>query len=347
MQRSTAPANILVIKLRAIGDVLLSTVVLPNLRAAYPDAVIDMLTERMSRDVLEGNPALSSVLVFDPKKEGGLALISKIRRRRYDLVIDLFGNPRSAIVALLSGAPRRVGYRFGWRKHCYTTVVEPRGGEVHNTEFNLDAIRAIGVPVVSRAVTFPIDAPAQALADNFFREQHLEGQFVVALNPCGGWSSKRWGIDQFARLGDMLAERLSAKIVILWGPGERPDAERLASEMRAASVLLPPTTLKELAAVLGRCSLVATNDSGPMHIAASMRTPVVAMFGPTNPSLQGPFDTLHAVVRNEGLECLGCNLTTCPIGNPCMTDLTPESVFAACERLARDHHLALNHGTTP
>jgi ADP-heptose:LPS heptosyltransferase len=287
------------------------------------------------------------VLVFDPKKEGGLGLITRIRRRRYDLVIDLFGNPRSAIVTLLSGAPQRVGYRFGWRQYCYTRVVEPRGGEVHNTEFNLDAIRAIGVPVVSRAVTFPVGEAAQKVADAFFREHHLGGQFVVALNPCGGWSSKRWGIDQFAALGDLLAERLNAKIVILWGPGEQPDAERLASAMRATTTMLPPTSLKELAAILGKCSLVATNDSGPMHIAASMRTPVVAIFGPTNPGLQGPYDTPHAVVRNESLDCLGCNLTTCPIGNPCMTDLTPESVFAECERLARDHHLAVNHGTTP
>jgi lipopolysaccharide heptosyltransferase II len=347
MQLSTAPANILVIKLRAIGDVLLSSVVLPNLRAAYPDAVIDMLTERMSRDVLEGNPALSSVLVFDPKKEGGLGLITRIRRRRYDLVIDLFGNPRSAIITLFSGAPRRVGYRFGWRARCYTTVVEPRGGEVHNTEFNLDALRAIGLPVVSRSVAFPVGQAAERFAEAFFREHHLEGQFVVALNPCGGWSSKRWGIDQFAALGDLLSERLSAKVVILWGPGEKPDADRLAAAMRAATTMLPPTSLKELAAILGRCSLVATNDSGPMHIAASMRTPVVAIFGPTNPKLQGPYDTLHAVVRNEHLDCLGCNLTTCPIGNPCMTDLTPESVFAACERLAREHHPPVNHSTTP
>ena len=103
--------------------------------------------------------------------------------------------------------------------------------------------------------------------------------------------------------------------------------------MRAEATLLPPTTLKELAAILGRSSLVVTNDSGPMHIAAAMGAPVVAIFGPTNPRLQGPHQTVSAVVRNETLDCLGCNLTTCPIGNPCMHGLAPEAVVAACERV--------------
>jgi lipopolysaccharide heptosyltransferase II len=340
MQRSPQPRKILVIKLRAIGDVLLSTVVLPNLRAAYPDAVIDMLTERLSKDVLEGHPALTSVVVFDPKTESGLGLVRRIRRRRYDVVIDLFGNPRSALVALLSGAPSRVGYRFGWRRHCYTTVVAPRGGEVHNTEFNLDALRALGIAVPSREVTFPVGPAAAESAARWFRESELDGAFVVALNPGGGWPTKRWLPEQFARLGDMLAGELSATIVIMWGPGERDEAERIRGLMRAQSRLLPPTTLKELAGILERCSLVVTNDSGPMHIAAAVRTPVVAVFGPTNPELQGPHLTRHAVVRNRDIVCLGCNLTACPIGTPCMNGLSAEAVFAVCRDFVQEHHLA-------
>src|SRR5258707_5592112 len=118
--------RILVIKLRAIGDVLLSTVVLKSLRSAYPDARIDFLTESPSREVVEGIPDLDSVLVFDGKRESGIGLILKIRRLRYDMVIDLFGNPRSALITLGSGARHRVGYRFGWRKHCYNILTEPR-----------------------------------------------------------------------------------------------------------------------------------------------------------------------------------------------------------------------------
>src|SRR5881296_2236111 len=129
--------SILVIKLRAIGDVLLSTVVLNNLRASFPDARIDFLTERPSREVIEGNPVVNSVLAFDGSNRRSLSLILDVRNRKYDLVIDLFGNPRSALVTFFSGASYRVGYRFNWRRYCYNIVVEPRGGEVHNTDFNL------------------------------------------------------------------------------------------------------------------------------------------------------------------------------------------------------------------
>jgi len=336
--------KILVTKLRAIGDVLLSSVVLANLRAAYPAAEIDMLTERLSGDVLAGNPDLSSVIVFDPRRDSAIGILGRIRRRRYDLVFDLFGNPRSALIALFSGAPERVGYRFGCRRHCYTTVVEPRGGEVHNTEFNLDALRALGIPVPSRTVAVPVDAAARVHAETFFRESGLEWKFVVALNPGGGWSSKRWGTQHFARLGDMLAGDWNAAIVVLWGPGELQDAERIRDAMTRQCHLIPSTTLKQLAAILGRCSLLVTNDSGPMHIGAAMGTPIVALFGPTNPDLQGPFNTLHVVVQNPRVLCLGCNLTTCPIAHPCMEDLSPLDVAEACGNFVKQNNLLQEHG---
>lgn len=345
MPNTPQPQKILVIKLRAIGDVLLSTVVLPNVREAFPSAAIDMLTEAMSSDVLAGNPDLSDVLVFDARRESGLSLIRRVRKRRYDLVIDLFGNPRSALVALTSGARERVGFRFGWRTCCYTTVVEPRGGEVHNTEFNLDALRAAKIPVRSRTLTFPVGADAVRTADEFFLNAGLEGRFVVALNPGGGWATKRWGTEHYARLGEMLSAEFGAAIVVIWGPGEEKVAAQIRDSMRAPAMLIPRTSLKELAAIVRRCNLMVTNDSGPMHIASAMKTPIVAIFGPTNPQLQGPFGAPHAVVQHLGVLCLGCNLTSCPIGNPCMAELMPDAVFEACREFVHRNRLLHEHGT--
>ncbi len=325
--------KILIIKLRAIGDVLLSTVVINNLRSAFPGAEIDFLTEQMSADVVVGNPALHSVIVFDAKREGGLGLISRVRKKKYDLVIDLFGNPRSAIVTLLSGAGIRVGYRFKWRQYCYNRIVEPRGGEVHNTEFNLDALRALNIPVTSGSVAFPVDSTATSKADEFFLNEHLENAFVVGLNIGGGWYTKRWNIEHFAEFGDKIAREFHAKILVIWGPGEYERALKLQQSMKSPSILIPDTTLKELAAILKKCSVVVTNDSGPMHIAAAMQTPVLAIFGPTNPELQGPVGTVSEIVQCPQLVCLGCNLTTCPIGNPCMEELSPSIVFDAFSRL--------------
>ncbi|MBI5215433.1 MAG: glycosyltransferase family 9 protein [Ignavibacteriae bacterium] len=332
--------KILIIKLRAIGDVVLSTVVIRNLRLAFPDAQIDFLTEKPSRDIIEGNPDINNVLVFDGKKQSGLGLIWNVRSRKYDLVIDLFGNPRSALVTYFSGAHYRVGYRFGWREKCYNIVVEPRGGEVHNTEFNLDAVRALGFAVTDfspadsgQKLRMTITENDEIFAFRYFLESGLNDSFVVALNAAGGWYTKRWAIPKYAELADMLVEQHQAKILLLWGPGERDDAERLATLMTNKAILIPATTLKQLAAILQRCSMMVTNDSGPMHIAAAMGTSTVAIFGPTNPMLQGPFGNQSEIVRNERLGCLGCNFTKCPIGNPCMEELSVEEVFLASQRL--------------
>jgi heptosyltransferase III len=331
--------KILVIKLRAIGDVVLSTVVLKNLRQAFPKAVLDFLTEHPSKEVIYGNPNIDTVFGFNIKEESGLSLIRKIRRQRYDLVIDLFGNPRSAIVAYCSGAQHRVGYRFGWRKHCYTIVVEPRGGEVHNIEFNLDALRAINVPVTDRSPFFPCSDEAKRFAEDFFRKEHLEGKFVVALNPGGGWYTKRWRAKSYAALGKRLQAEYNASIIITWGPGEEKLAEEIRSLMNGEALLTPNTTLKELGAILGQCSLMVTNDSGPMHIAAAMGTPIVAIYGPTHPELQGPVTDKAEIVKNKELTCLGCNLTECPIENPCMEELAVDVVFQSAKKLIERLHL--------
>lgn len=325
--------RILVIKLRAIGDVVLSTGVLENLRLAYPKARIDVLTEPPSAPVLEGNPFVDRVLVFRPKSEGGFRPIFRARRERYDLIIDLFGNPRSAIITLLSGARHRVGYRFGWRQYCYNIVAEPRGASVHNSRFNLDALTAIGVPVTNNVQLFPLGEKEETFAARFMQANDLEGRLCVGLNPGGGWITKRWRPAMFAQLGELIASKYGTRIVILWGPGEEGIAKEIYRLMREDSILIPPAGLKELGAVMKRCAAIVTNDSGPMHIAAALRVPILAIFGPTRPELQGPVGTIAEIVTNKDLLCLGCNLTACPIGNPCMEKLPVHTVAAAFDRL--------------
>jgi heptosyltransferase III len=336
--------SILIIKLRAVGDVLLSTVVTPSLRRSFPDARIDFLTEPPSLDILRGNPSLDETLVFDAATMSGLALIRMVRKRHYDLVIDLFGNPRTALVTRLSGAPFRVGFRFRQRAYAYNILVEPRGGLVHNTQFNLDALEAIGVPVVDRALQFYYSEADEEYVRSFASGHLAMGDLVIGINTGGGWYTKRWGLAQYAALADRLIMELSARILLLWGPGQRVEAERLQGLMIRAATIPPATTLKQLGALLRRCSIVVSNDSGPMHLAAAVGTPVLGIFGPTNPVLQGPYEGQNMTVQKEGLDCLGCNLTKCPIGNICMTELSVDDVMRAVKALLAQNGL-LKEGT--
>ena len=325
--QSKEVSRILVIKLRAIGDVLLSTIVTKNLRDAFPRAAIHFLTESPSRDVLIGNEYIDEVILFDRNATSGLDLIGSIRQRRYDLVIDLFGNPRTALITRLSGARTRVGYRFRGRAYAYNVVVEPRGSTVHNTQFNLDALEALGIDIQDRNLYFRFSPEDEHYIDEYLQSALLQKAFLVCLNPGGGWYTKRWGPEKFAALGDRLRKVYGAEIVLAWGPGERAGVEKIHSMMKHPAYIPPPTTLAQLGALLKKCRLMVTNDSGPMHLAAAVGTPVVAIFGPTNPVLQGPVGEQHIVVRNEGLSCLGCNYTECPIGHPCMLELTEDRVM--------------------
>ena len=149
--------KILVIKPAAIGDVLLSTPVVENLRYSFPDAEIYFLTQKFCKEVLTGNPFITRVLTYDLSLDGGWFIIKNIRKQRYDLIIDLFGNPRTALITYLSRAKYKVGFKFRQRKYAYNIKLDSRGGEVHNAEFNLDALRALGLEVKTSAPRFYIN----------------------------------------------------------------------------------------------------------------------------------------------------------------------------------------------
>lgn len=327
--------RILIIKLRAIGDVILATPVIDNLRAAYPEAEIDFLTEPPAAPIVANHPALHDVLVFDRKADarwGGLAynarFLAHLRRRRYDLVFDLFGNPRSALMARISGARHRVGFAFRGRKYAYNHVVPPRGDRIHEVLFNLDALQFLDIPIRTSRPRVELSTADRRFADDFWRRHGLEGQRVAGLNCSGGWYTKRWPLASFARLGDRLVADFGLRILLPWGPGELTDVEQVRDLMQHEALVAPPTTLLQLGAMLARLDLLVSNDSGPMHLAAATGTPVVGIYGPTRPELQGPWGEQHSFVRKEGLPCLGCNGVTCKIQtHDCMQQLSVDEVY--------------------
>ena len=331
--------RILVIKLRAVGDVLLSTIVTKNLRLAFPDAHIDYLTEPASVDVLKDNPFLNHVLVHDRLTMTGVKLVRLIRRQRYDMVIDLFGNPRTALITRLSGAGYRVGYGFRGRTYAYNIMTEPRGASVHNTQFNLDALESIGVAIQDRNIYFQFTADDDAYVGAFLSRAGIHQGLLIGVNTGGGWYTKRWGLDRYAEFADRMIDSFGATIVLTWGPGQLPEVEKIQSLMKRKPFIPPETSLKQLGALLKRCHGVVSNDSGPMHIAAAVGTPVLGIYGPTSPALQGPFGDHHVTVSKAGLDCLGCNYTKCPIGHPCMLELSVDTVMEGMRQLLKKNNL--------
>jgi ADP-heptose:LPS heptosyltransferase len=323
--------KILIIKPGAIGDVLLSTPVIENLRLNFPYAEIYYLTQNFCKDVLTDNPYLTRVLTYDLKKgDSSYCLIKNVHNQKYDLIIDLFCNPRTAIITLNSEAKYRVGFPFSWRRIAYNIKVKPRSSEVHNIEFNLDTLRALDLKVVTNNPKFFMNAVHTEFADKFFADNNLNGSKVIGMNPSGTWETKIWYPEKFIELGKRLGEK--NKILIFWGyEKERIEAEKIRDAIGESALLIPEVNLKYMASLLKKCDLLVTNDTGPMHIAWSMGVNVAAIFGPTNSHLQGPLSENSIVIKNEALSCLGCNLTKlseCPYEHKCMRDLAVDEVYS-------------------
>ena len=343
--------RILLIKLRAIGDVVMSTVVIENLAKAFPAAHIDFITESFCQGVVKDHPRVNQIITVDKKQMQNFSLpgkikfqkqfFSQLRDTKYDLVIDFFGNPRSAILTLLSNARWRVGYDYRIRKWAYNVVVRSRAKELHEVDWHLDALQALNIPIIYRQTDFILDQSSQAFARQFWSDQKLDqSPLVIGLNFSGGWPAKRWPLERFASLADHLVKAWGADILWVWGPGEKQEAETCSRLMRSPSRLLPETNLKQLGAMLQRMDMVISTDSGPMHISAAVNTPTVGLFGPTQPEHQGPFGDKHVVVKYDSLACLGCNRLDCP-HTSCMNWLSVDRVFRAAVECARKNNLAI------
>ncbi|MDD5363577.1 MAG: glycosyltransferase family 9 protein [Ignavibacteria bacterium] len=334
--------KILVIKFGGMGDVLLSTPVLPNLRAYFPEAEIDYLTLIKNRDILMDNHYINRVLTYDSRIDRSYDLLRHMRKKGYNLVIDLYGNPRTAFLTWMTGAKYRVGFIFRGRSYAYNIKGPGRGGEVHNTDFNLDALTLAGIPIVSKKLNLSVNIVHDEFADKFINGNNLQNEFLIGIALTGGWESKKYKLNDYVEFIMRLNERYKVKYVLIWGnKSELKDAEHIKKLFPHVSFVIPESSIRYLAAIIKKCDVIAGNDSGPLHIAGAMGKPVLGIYGPTNPKLQGPYGEQNVIAENTKLECLHCNLLECPIGNICMTELSKEYLVEKFVELINKNHLTI------
>lgn len=334
--------KILVIKFGGIGDVLMSTPVLPNLREYFPNAHIDYLTLIKNRDVLMDNHYIDRVLTFDSRIDKSWDLLRHIRNKGYNLVIDLFCNPRTALLTYVTGAKYRVGYKFRGRNYAYNIKTVGRGGEVHNSDFNLDALIKAGIPIVSKKLNLSVNVVHKEYADKFIKENKLSNDFLVGIAITGGWESKRYKIKDYIELMKLISNKYNVKFLILWGDKkEFKDAQEIKSQLLDSAFIIPDSPIRYLAAIIQTCKVVIGNDSGPLHLACATEVPVLGIYGPTNPKLQGPYGEQNVTIENTKLKCLHCNLLDCPIENICMTELPKKDILAKFEELLKKNNIKI------
>lgn len=346
-----APRRVLIIKPSSLGDIVHALPVLHALRQEWPQARISWLIAAPFAPLLEGHPQLDELIIFDRRRYGRMLrspaairdfcrFVLDLRARKFDLVIDLQGLFRSGFLAWASGAARRIGFaaarELAWMFYTHRVrCADERGHavtrnlDVANVAFQLSAAgqelektQAPRVPLPLR----PADAASAKRKLDAAASRKL-GAYSVVL-PGARWSSKLWSAAQWCELIDMLHGRGEPPVVLLGAPDDAPLAAAIAAGCRAAPTnLVGRTTLPELVALLAGAAHVYCLDSGPMHIAAALGTPLTAIFGPTDPRRTGPWSD-HARVVALPLPCAPCLRRRCPLGHhDCMRTLPPERVL--------------------
>ena len=344
--------KILVVKPSSLGDVIHAFPVVSALGRGLPGCRIDWVVRPEYAELVKAHPAVRKVWIFDrtawgdPLRVGRTIpeifyLFRAVRRQRYDTVLDLQGLFRSALVAWLSGAGRRVGFSNARELAplFYTRKVRVQDPAIHAVDRYLLFLEEMGVH--DPGVRFGLTIPERARRDirALLRQEGVGADRpTILLNPHARWPTKKWSAERWAALADRLVRERGAAVVVIGGPSEAAEGRRL--EQTAGQMLhdfTGRTTLLQCAALMEEADLVVTCDSGPMHLAAAVGTPVLALFGPTDPARTGPYGPGHRVIR-AGVECAPCLRRRCPREERiCMTALSVDRVFeAASEMLDQD-----------
>jgi len=334
-------SRFLLVRLGALGDIVHAIPVAAALRRAYPSAQIDWLVGARHRDVLDLVTVVDRRLAIADRQNAVAPMIDivrELRRTRYDVVVDLQGLVKSAILARLSGAKRIVGFSSAYLRErlarpFYTDVYDPGGGGMyepretsHVVQMNLGLLTTIGIAV--EPPQFPLKLVDTAVAREL---RARSGNRYALINPGAAWPNKRWPAARYAAVARALADRHGLSVVVLWGPGEEALAQEVVREAAGAALLAPSTSIADLAAIARGAALMISGDTGPTHLAAAVGTPIVGIYGPTRPSRNGPLAPDDITISRDTV-CRCHHLRQCTQPRMCLLDVEVAEVMDAVDR---------------
>ncbi|MBI5410611.1 MAG: lipopolysaccharide heptosyltransferase II [Nitrospirae bacterium] len=326
-----------------IGDAVMSEPALAVLRGLFPEAEVTLLVKPAIASLFQGHPDIDRILVYEDRgRHAGLggkwALAGELRRRQFDVAI-LFQNAfEAALLTFLAGIPRRHGYATDGRSLLLSDPIALPERETigHHVEYYLNLLKPLGGSgsQVAQPRLFLSNQEERDMGRKLAEAGLSESEVIVGVNPGSTYGgAKRWLPERFAETADRLARDRGGPVVIVGARGEEALGHAIAHKMAVKPLVLSgQTSIRELMAVIKRCKLFLTNDTGPMHIAAAFGVPVVALFGPTDHRNTSPWGHRHTIVRHP-VDCSPCLLRECPIDHRCMTRIMVDEVVRAAKRL--------------
>jgi lipopolysaccharide heptosyltransferase I len=324
--------RVLIVRLGSLGDIVHALPAAAALRRAVPQSRIDWLVDAQHRELLDLVPVIDETIVLRERTfRGWLDVTRRLRARAYDVAIDFQGLLKSAVLARASGARRVLGFSI-W--HLRERTARPFYSETaaaddaqHVVRKNLALVAALGGE--AERLEFPLASRhSAALAE----VRRITGGAAFALmNPGAAWPNKRWPPDRFGALSAIVRTQFGLMPFVLWGPGEEGLARSVVEASSGAAAIAPPTTISDLVELARAASLMVSGDTGPVHIAAAVATPIVGLYGPTSPARNGPWSPADICLsRFERCHCH--HQRRCTAQAWCLGDITVAEVAAAVER---------------
>ena len=345
--KPASPKKILLIRLKGIGDVILSTPLLRALKKKFPEAEVDFLTRSFCAPILSHNPNVKSLIVLPEKTASwgeSVALVNRLRGTGYDWVIDLAAEPRSAWLTLATGAPLRAGYAFRIREWAFTHPIPKNKVRKYQVEVNLDLLRALGVSDEGSQTEIFLSEEEKGWAEKTMdRPEFKNLKWKIGLNPTGMWSSKRWPADHWRRLASMIHDRLGVKPILLGGPGDKEVLAEIQWGIEEKVLVKADSSLLQAAAFIFRLNLLVGNDGTPQHMAQALGTKSLTLCGPHwGLSWTKPRDIRHRYLQHF-LDCGPCDLNVCPFPRlegkakhshqECLVKIAPQEVFELANQM--------------
>ncbi len=330
--------RILIIQTAFLGDVILSTPLVKTLRELFPDSCISFLLIPETKNVLVNNPYLDEILIYDKRREKGmrgfLRMVREIKSRGFDLAIIPHRSLRSALLAYFSRIPKRIGFDRSTGSFLFTQRITYLS-DIHESDRNFSLVLGFSYPSIS---VFPEIFPSpddytyarKLLQDSGIREEDK----IVGIAPGSVWATKRWLLERFAEVSDLLQIKAGVKVIFLGSEDDRKLCQEIAHQMETTPLILAgKTDILQSAAIISLCKVILSNDSAPVHIASAMKKPVVEIFGSTIPEFGfAPLGDNYTIIQKK-MECRPCGIhgrRKCPKKHfRCMKEITTEEVFKA------------------
>jgi heptosyltransferase-2 len=318
-----------------LGDAVHSLPAIHSLRRGCPEAELTVLTRPPCAEVYQGCPDVSDLIVLPPAFVlHRLAAYRSLRSRKFDLAVLFPNSFESALMSVLAGVPERIGYRRDFRSFLLTRSIDSSDRHrIHRIDYYMKLVTSLGLPDRGRIFPFHIPTESDREAETILKRHGVgtdEPLVGIHFGAAFG-SAKAWPVERYAALSDQLAKKFQARVLVFGGRDVEPLLERFRRDLQSEPILLiGQTTVKTLAALVRRCGLFVSHDTGPLHLAYALGTPTISIFGPTLPEVSRPEGENHVTVY-KGVECSPCWKRHCPIDHRCMERVSVEEILELAE----------------